>query len=221
MSELDDFARDLRAAVDDVIPVRHVDGRSTLAAVKRRKRARTVRGAVVATACVALLGVGLTGMHRLDVHVLTAASAQAPAPYEGGLLTAEHFRAMSDYLASCPLSGEPTAVPEPTPEDVQPGAREHPPAVRTEQDGGPCAQQVNFRRAETALEQQTRVRELDREDVFAEFVQCMAAGDVAVAVTESDTLDTVTAKAKDALAAGSVERSVNACLDGYTPRLYG
>lgn len=221
MSDLDDFARGLRATVDETIPVRRIGGQAALASVKRRTRARAVRGALVATACVALVGVGLISVPRLDVHLLPAsARPPAPAPYEGGLITPERYREIAEYLATCPQEEEPpTPSAEKEPDDVVPGAREEAPTLAPFEYQDPCGSAVNFRRAEIALDNQTRLLDVSRDDAFAEFVQCMAAEEVAV--TASDTLDTVKAKAKDALAAGSDEDAVNTCLDGYTPRLYG
>jgi hypothetical protein len=224
MSELDDFARDLRAAVDEAMPVRHVGGQATLDVVKRRARTRAVRRAITTTACIAaLVGVGLVGVARLDVHeLMPASSAVSPLPYEGGLVTTEWYMEATEYVVSCPVTVESDPSPTQDPVEVRTGVREDPPTLApTAEYPQPCARDVNLARAERAMEIQGRLVELGRERAFTEFVQCMASDDVAVTVTESDTLGTVMAKAEDAVAAGSDEDAVDKCVDGYTPYLYG
>jgi hypothetical protein len=221
MSELDDFARDLRAKVDETIPVRHVAGRPALETARRRTRARAVRGALVASACVALVGAGLVSVPRLDLRHLNPAAADRPpvAPYEGGLLTEERYQEIAAYVVSCPLTPlDPPAAGDVLDSIVR-GSREAAPMISPDEYTSPCAQAMNFKRAENALANQAKVRDVDLDAVLTEFARCLAAEDVVV--TESDTLDTVTAKAKDALTAGGDEDAINTCLDGYTPRLYG
>lgn len=225
MTEHDDFARELRAVVDETVPVRRIGGPAALAAVKRRTRKRAVRSALGTTACVALVGLG-----AVSVLGLGAARPSAPSggtevtvpPYEGGAISEEHYKGIVEYVAGCVRAkGFPAGPVEKRIDGLTYGYGYD---VATDDDAmyaatTACEDDVNLMEAEIAFSTQARLRDVDRDEAFAEFAECMV--EEGVVVTESDDLAAVLAKSEAGLASGDDDHQVARCLDGYSPRLYG
>lgn len=225
MTEHEDFARELRAVVDETLPVRRIGGPAALAAVKRRTRKRSVRSTLGTTACIALVGLG-----AVSVLGLGAARPSAPSggtevvvpPYEGGAISEEHYKGIVEYVAGCVRAkGFPAGPVEKRIDGVTYGYRYD---VETDDDAMyaatmACEDDVNLMEAEVAFSTQTRLRDVDRDEAFAEFAECMV--EEGVVVTEADDLDSVLAKSQVGLTSGDDDHRVALCLDGYSPRLYG
>lgn len=64
-----------------------------------------------------------------------------------------------------------------------------------------CEDDVNLMQAEVAFSTQTRLRDVDRDEAFAEFAECMVHE--GVVVTEADDLAAVLAKSQAGLASGT------------------
>ncbi|MFE4466701.1 hypothetical protein ACFRCR_16455 [Oerskovia sp. NPDC056781] len=225
MTEHDDFARELRAVVDETIPVRHIGGPAALAAVKRRARKRSFRSTLGTSACVALVGLGVVSALGLGTVRTPAPSGGTEVmvhPYEGGAITEEHYKGIVEYVAGCVRAeGFPAGPVEKRIDGVTYGYQYD---VETDDDAmyaatKACEDEVNLMEAEVAFSTQTRLRDVDREVAFAEFTECMVHE--GVVVTESDDLAAVLAKSQAAVAAGADDHWVTLCLDGYSPRLYG